>query len=96
MRAFSMIAIAMALVSAPAMAGKGGGGHASSGPRPQENLSLNFGKVNRTYTAQHRDAASGQANGKRQYKPISVVKEYGAASPMLRGNSSNNRKGGRY
>lgn len=96
-RAFSMIAIAVALVSAPAMAGgKGGGGHASSGPRPQENLSLNYGKVNQTYTAQPRDAATGQASGKRQHKPISVVKEFGAASPMLRGNSSNDRKGGRY
>jgi hypothetical protein len=96
-RPFSMIAIAVALVSAPAMAGgKGGDGHASSGPRPQENLSLNSGKVNQTYTAQHRDAATGQARGKRQYKPISVVKEYGAASPMLRGSSGNDRKGGRY
>ncbi len=96
MRAFLMIAIAVGLVSAPAMAGKGGGGHASSGPRPQENLSLNYGKVNQTYTAQRRDAATGQASGKRQYKPITVVKEYGAASPMLRGSSSNDRKGGRY
>lgn len=95
-RAFSMIAIAVTLVSAPAMAGKGGGGHPSSGPHPQETLSLNNGKINQTYTAQHRDAATGQAKGKRQYKPITVVKEYGAASPMLRGNSSNNRKGGRY
>ncbi len=96
MRAFGIIAIAAALVSAPAMAGKGGGGHTSSGPHPQENLSLNYGKINQTYTAQHRDAATGQAKGKRQYKPITVVKEYGAASPMLRGNSGNDRKGGRY
>ena len=97
MRAFSTIAIAVALGSAPAMAGgKGGGGHASSDPRLQENLSLNYGKVKQTYTAQRRDAATGQASGKRQYKPITVVKEYGAASPMLRGSSSNNRKGGRY
>ena len=97
MRAFSMVAIAVALVSAPAMAGgKGGGGHASSGPHPQENLSLNHSKVNQTYTTQRRDAATGQASGKRQYKPISVVKEYGTASPMLRGSSSDNRKGGRY
>jgi hypothetical protein len=96
-RAFSMIAIAASLVSAPAVAeGKGGGGHASSGPRPQENLLLNDGKVTQTFAAQGRDAATGQARGKRQYKPITVVKEHGAASPMLRGNSGNNRKGGRY
>ncbi len=96
-RAFLTIATALALVFAPAMAGgKGGGGHVSSGPRPQENLSLNYGKVNQTYTVQRRDAATGQASGKRQYKPVTVVKEYGAASSMLRGSSSNNRKGGRY
>lgn len=30
-----------------------------------------------------RDAASGQASGKRMHKPITVVKEWGAASPQL-------------
>ena len=96
-RAFVMIAIAAALVSTPAVAaGKGAGGHASSGPPPQENLSLNYGNINQSYTAQRRDAATGQASGKRRHKPISVVTESGAASPMLRGSSSNDRKGGRY
>jgi type VI secretion system secreted protein Hcp len=28
------------------------------------------------------DSASGQATGKRQYKPVTIVKEWGAASPQ--------------
>lgn len=31
----------------------------------------------------HRDAASGLPSGKRQHKPISFVKEWGAATPQL-------------
>jgi hypothetical protein len=30
-----------------------------------------------------RDAASGQATGKRMHKPMTIVKEWGAASPKL-------------
>ncbi|WP_309602506.1 hypothetical protein [Sphingomonas sp.] len=30
-----------------------------------------------------RDAASGQATGKRQHKPVTFVKEWGAATPQL-------------
>jgi type VI secretion system secreted protein Hcp len=30
-----------------------------------------------------RDAATGQASGKRQYKPVRFLKEWGAASPQL-------------
>ena len=29
-----------------------------------------------------RDASSGQASGKRQYKPVTIIKEWGAASPQ--------------
>ncbi len=37
-----------------------------------------------TYAAQSpRDAATGQASGKRQYKPVTIVKEWGALSPGL-------------
>lgn len=31
-----------------------------------------------------RDAASGQASGKRMHKPLTIVKEWGAASPTLK------------
>ena len=30
-----------------------------------------------------RDAASGQATGKRMHKPFTIVKEWGAATPQL-------------
>jgi type VI secretion system secreted protein Hcp len=30
-----------------------------------------------------RDVASGQASGKRQHKPVRIIKEWGAASPQL-------------
>jgi type VI secretion system secreted protein Hcp len=30
-----------------------------------------------------RDAATGQASGKRQHKPVTITKEWGAASPQL-------------
>ena len=94
----TIIAVALAVASTTAMAGgKGGGGrHVSSSEHPSEGVTLNYGKVNQTYTQQRRDLATGQASGKRQHKPVHVVKEWGAASPMLRGNNSNNRKGGRY
>ncbi len=37
-----------------------------------------------TYAVQApRDAASGQASGKRQYKPVKIVKEWGSTSPQL-------------
>jgi type VI secretion system secreted protein Hcp len=29
------------------------------------------------------DAATGQASGKRQYKPVTIVKQWGAASPQI-------------
>jgi len=33
--------------------------------------------------ASPRDASTGQATGKRQHKPLSIVKEWGASSPQL-------------
>jgi type VI secretion system secreted protein Hcp len=37
-----------------------------------------------------RDAATGQASGKRQWKPVKVVKEWGAASPQALQSCSTN------
>jgi type VI secretion system secreted protein Hcp len=37
-----------------------------------------------------RDTASGQASGKRQYKPITITKELNGSSPQLLGACSNN------
>jgi hypothetical protein len=42
------------------------------------------GKVtNASYVVAPRDVASGMATGKRQYAPVKIVKEWGAASPEL-------------
>jgi hypothetical protein len=42
------------------------------------------GKVtNASYVVTPRDSASGMATGKRQYAPVKIVKEWGAASPQL-------------
>ncbi|MFL6760148.1 hypothetical protein [Sphingomonas sp.] len=42
------------------------------------------GKVtNASYVISPRDSASGMATGKRQYAPVKIVKEWGAASPEL-------------
>lgn len=37
-----------------------------------------------------RDLASGQASGKRQHKPIEIIKEWGASSPQLLSALANN------
>jgi hypothetical protein len=43
------------------------------------------GKVtNASYVVAPRDSASGMATGRRQYAPVKIVKEWGAASPQLR------------
>ena len=42
------------------------------------------GKVtNASYIVSPRDSASGMATGKRQYAPVKIVREWGAASPEL-------------
>ena len=42
------------------------------------------GKVSSaSYVVAPRDSASGMATGKRQYAPVKIVKEWGAASPEL-------------
>jgi hypothetical protein len=42
------------------------------------------GKVtNASYVIAPRDSASGMATGRRQYSPVKIVKEWGAASPEL-------------
>jgi hypothetical protein len=42
------------------------------------------GKVtSASYIVSPRDSASGMASGKRQYAPVKIIKEWGAASPQL-------------
>jgi hypothetical protein len=65
--------------------GGGGGGHNVDGFSKSAQPSPSTAK-----------AATGTASGKRQYKPISLTKEWGGASPLLRGNNTDRGKGGRY
>jgi type VI secretion system secreted protein Hcp len=61
-------------------------GSANSARRDKESA-LGAGKIAgvRFYaeTTSPRDAATGQASGKRQHKPITITKEWDAASPQL-------------
>ncbi len=51
MRGYLIIGTALALAITPAMAGgKGGGGGQASSSHPQESMSLNYGKIEHTYT----------------------------------------------
>jgi type VI protein secretion system component Hcp len=60
------------LLTMPAVAfagGKGGGGsgnHTSSGGKPSENISLNYGKIEHSYTQQSASKKTGTTKGKRQ------------------------------
>lgn len=59
--------ISMLLVPSVAFAGgKGGGGHASASNKPSENTSLNYGKVEHTYSQQSASKKSGTGKNKSQ------------------------------
>ena len=47
-------------------------------------LVCDAGKVtSASYVVAPRDSATGMASGKRQYAPVKIIKEWGAASPQL-------------
>ena len=52
--------------------------------RADLNVPVQDGKVtDASYVVSPRDSASGMATGKRQYAPVRITKEWGAASPQL-------------
>ena len=57
-------------------------GGAGTGKAYQNDTTSNFG-TGMSKAAASRDMASGQASGKRQHKPLVIVKEVDAASPKL-------------
>lgn len=62
--------------------GKGGGGnHAGNGSKPSESMSLNYGKIEHTYSAQK--GTSGTKSGKVHVHDISVQKKLDKSSPDL-------------
>ena len=87
MRTAIAVAVALALGVSGGHA-KGSGGHPSGAHSATNSASGNL------TTGQH--VSAQLASGKRQHKPIKVIKEWGAASPMLRGTNRDNQKGGRY
>jgi hypothetical protein len=83
-------ALALSAMSAEVLArGGGGGGGGSSSKSAQSSPG--------TMQAP-RSVSAGMPTGKRMHKPITVTKEWGGASSkaLLRGNNTNNQKGGRY
>jgi len=50
--------------------------------KPKESIQFNYGKIEQKYNVQ-RDVSTGQATGKRQHKPITVIKETDTSSPNL-------------
>jgi len=50
--------------------------------KPKESIQFNYGKIEQKNNTQ-RDVSTGQATGKRQHKPITVIKETDTSSPNL-------------
>jgi type VI protein secretion system component Hcp len=65
MRKYLIATLALALV-APVIA--------LAEDKPQENIGLNYGKIEHTYTSQ-RDASTGLPTGRRMHKPYMVTSE---------------------
>ncbi len=73
MRRYVIIGTALALAITPAMAGGKSGGHASTNQNnPQESTSLNYGKVEWTYTPQKPDGSGLTASKRVQNKAIKI------------------------
>jgi type VI protein secretion system component Hcp len=49
--------------------------------KPKESVQFNYNKIE--YEYQKRDASTGQATGKRQHKPITVIKGTDTSSPNI-------------
>lgn len=67
--------LAMALPAVAFAGGKGGGG------KPTENMSLNYSKVEHTYSQQSASKKPGSKTGKAQLHDLSITKKTDKASP---------------
>lgn len=85
MRTTVLLAVSLILI-APAAYARGGGSHHAS----HSDITVTKTTDKGSTKMMSRDAASGKATGKRMYKP------YTATTSALRGNNTNNQKGGRY
>lgn len=86
MRTSLLLAVSLILVAPAAAHARGGGSHHTS----HSDITVTKTTDKGSTKMMSRDAASGQATGKRMYKPTTATKS------LLRGNNKNNQKGGRY
>jgi hypothetical protein len=86
MRTTVLLAVSLILI-APAAYARGGGSHHAS----HSDITVTKTTDKGSTKMMSRDAASGQATGKRMYKPVKAT-----STSLLRGNNQNNQKGGRY
>lgn len=68
--------LAMTLPGGAFAGGKGGGGG-----KPSENMSLNYNKVEHTYSQQSSSKKTGSKTGKAQLHDLSINKKVDKASP---------------
>ena len=86
MRTHVLLAVSLILIAPAAAHARGGGSHHTSHSDITVTKSTDKGSTKML----SRDAASGQATGKRMHKP------YTATTSTLRGSNGSDRKGGRY
>jgi hypothetical protein len=87
MRTSILLAVSLVLIAPPALA-RGGGSHHTS----HSDITVTKTTDKGSTKMMSRDAASGQATGKRMHKPYTAT----TSSSLLRGNNTNGQKGGRY
>ena len=87
MRTSMLLTVSLILI-APAAHARGGGSHHTS----HSDITVTKTTDKGSTKMMSRDAASGQATGKRMHKPYTAT----TSSSLLRGNNQNNQKGGRY
>jgi hypothetical protein len=86
MRTSVLLAVSLILAAPAAALARGGGSHHTG----HSDITVTKPTDKGSTKMMSRDAASGQASGKRTHKSVT------ATTSGLRGNSGNNRKGGRY
>ena len=88
MRTHVLLAVSLMLVAPAAVHARSGGSHHTS----HSDITVTQTTDKGSTKMMSRDAASGQATGKRMHKPYTAT----TSSSLLRGNNSGDRKGGRY
>ena len=75
------IVLTAALPAAAFAGDKGSGSHAAGGSKPSENMSLNYTKIEHTYTQQSASKKNSGGTGKTKFNDFSVTRKTDKASP---------------